>query len=73
MSSPSSVSCRVDSLQQSKARLELAIQTTKQQHQKELESRDEEIEQIKNAMSKKVGQVSLINASLTGKRLVMFL
>ncbi len=46
--------CSLDTLQQTKARLEISSQTTKQQHQKELEARDEEVEQIKNAMNKKV-------------------
>ena len=49
---------RLDTLQQGKARLELANQTIKQQHQKELEGREEELEQVKNTMSKKLKSVS---------------
>ena len=48
---------RADGLQQGKARLELANQTLRQQHQKELELREEEIEQAKSAMNTKVGTV----------------
>ena len=47
-------SLRVDNLQQSKARLEVSNQTLKAQHQKELESREEELEQIKTTMNKKL-------------------
>ena len=45
---------RADSLQQNKARLELANQTLRQQHQKELEAREEEMERAKTAMNTKV-------------------
>lgn len=45
---------RVDSLQQSKARLEVANQTLRQQHQKEMEGRDDDAEQIKATMHKKL-------------------
>ena len=45
---------RADTLQQNKARLELANQTLRQQHQKELESREEEMERVKTAMNTKV-------------------
>ena len=41
-------------MQQGKARLELANQTLRLQHQKELETRDEELEEIKGTTSKKV-------------------
>ena len=43
----------MDNLHQAKARLEVANQTLKAQHQKELEGRDEEVEQIKTTMNKK--------------------
>ena len=49
---------RLDTLQQSKARLELSNQTLKQQHQKELEGREEEIEQVRTAMNKKLKALS---------------
>lgn len=49
---------RLDTLQQSKARLELSNQTLKQQHQKELEGREEEIEQVRTAMNKKLKTLS---------------
>ena len=45
---------RVDNLQQGKARLEVANQTLKAQHQKELEGREEELEQIKATTNKKL-------------------
>ena len=45
---------RLDNLQQGKARLEVANQTLKAQHQKELESRDEEVEAMKGNMNKKL-------------------
>ena len=45
---------RADSVQQGKARLELANQTLRQQHQKELETREEEMERTKAAMNTKV-------------------
>jgi myosin-18 len=45
---------KVDNLQQGKARLEVANQTLKAQHQKELESRDEEVEAMKGNMNKKL-------------------
>lgn len=45
---------RVDSLQQTKARLEVANQTLRQQHQKEMEGRDDDAEQLKASMQKKV-------------------
>ena len=45
---------RLDTIQQAKVRLELSNQTLKQQHQKELEGRDEELEQIKSTMNKKI-------------------
>ena len=44
----------MDSLQQSKARLEVANQTLRQQHQKEMEGRDDDAEQIKATMHKKL-------------------
>lgn len=44
----------MDNLQQSKARLEVANQTLKAQHQKEIEGRDEEVEEIKTTMNKKL-------------------
>ena len=44
----------MDNLQQGKARLEVANQTLKAQHQKELESRDEEVEAMKGNMNKKL-------------------
>lgn len=46
--------CRLDNLQQAKARLELSNQTLKQQHSKELEGREEELEQVKVTLSKKL-------------------
>lgn len=46
--------CRLDNLQQTKARLELSNQTLKQQHVKELEGREEELEQVKVILSKKL-------------------
>ena len=49
---------RLDTLQQSKARLELSNQTLKQQHQKELEGREEEVEQVRTAMNKKLKALS---------------
>ena len=45
---------RVDNLQQAKARLEVANQTLKGQHQKELEGREEEVEAMKTNMNKKL-------------------
>lgn len=51
-------SFRLDTLQQSKARLELSNQTLKQQHQKELEGREEEVEQVRTAMNKKLKGLS---------------
>ena len=51
-------SFRLDTLQQSKARLELSNQTLKQQHQKELEGREEEVEQVRTAMNKKLKALS---------------
>eukprot|EP00731_Ephydatia_muelleri_P023185 Em0015g768a len=45
---------RADSLQQNKARLELANQTLRQQHQKELEAREEEMERAKTVMNTKI-------------------
>ena len=57
-----SLSCfflfRLDTLQQSKARLELSNQTLKQQHQKELEGREEEVEQVRTTMNKKLKALS---------------
>ena len=54
--SPSSPAAplRVDTLQQGKARLELSVQTLRQQHQKELEVREEEVEQLRASTSKKL-------------------
>lgn len=49
---------RLDTLQQLKARLELSNQTLKQQHQKELEGREEEVEQVRTAMNKKLKALS---------------
>lgn len=46
--------CRLDNLQQTKARLELSNQTLKQQHGKELEGREEELEQVKVTLNKKL-------------------
>lgn len=65
----------MDTLQQSKARLELANQTLKQQHQKELEARDEEMEQLKSSMTKKVcmGMFQIHLASINYMRLVKHL
>ena len=51
---PSPQTLRLDTVQQTKARLELSTQTIKQQHQKELEGRDEEIEQLRTTMNKKL-------------------
>jgi len=48
------VDFRVDSLQQTKARLELSQQTLKHQHIKELESREEDLEQVKGTLNKKL-------------------
>ena len=45
---------KLDNLQQTKARLELANQTLKQQHSKELEGREEELEQVKVTLNKKL-------------------
>ncbi len=45
---------KLDNLQQTKARLELANQTLKQQHGKELEGREEELEQVKVTLNKKL-------------------
>jgi len=51
---------RLDTLQQTKARLELANQTLKQSHGQELEGREQvegreqELEQVKNTMGKKL-------------------
>ena len=45
---------RLDTLQQTKARLELSNQTLKQQHSKELEGREEELEQLKVTLNKKL-------------------
>ena len=45
---------RSESFQQVKARLELANKTLRQQQQKELESREEELEAVKSTMNKKV-------------------
>ena len=45
-------------MQQSKARLELANQTLKQQHTKELEGREEELEQLKVTLNKKLKSMS---------------
>lgn len=45
---------RLDTLQQTKARLELSNQTLKQSHGTELEGREQELEQVKNTMSKKL-------------------
>ena len=44
----------MDNLQQAKARLEVANQTLKAQHQKELEGREEEVGAIKTTMNKKL-------------------
>ena len=41
-------------LSQTKTRLELAIQSMKQQHQKEIEAREEDLEQMKSTMGKKL-------------------
>lgn len=49
---------RLDNLQQTKARLELSNQTLKQQHAKELEGREEELDQIKVTLNKKLKSVS---------------
>jgi myosin-18 len=49
---------RVDNLQQTKARLELSNQTLKQQHSKELEGREEELEQVKVTLNKKLKSMS---------------
>lgn len=49
---------RLDNLQQTKARLELSNQTLKQQHVKELEGREEELEQIKVTLNKKLKSLS---------------
>lgn len=45
-------------MQQTKARLELSNQTLKQQHVKELEGREEELEQIKVTLNKKLKSLS---------------
>ncbi len=45
---------RLDNLQQTKARLELSNLTLKQQHGKELEGREEELEQVKVTLNKKL-------------------
>ena len=50
---------RLDSLQQTKARLELSNQTQKQQHNKELEGREEELEQVKITLNKKLKALNL--------------
>lgn len=52
------MSYRLDSLQQAKARLELSNQTIKQQHSKELEGREEELEQVKATLNKKLKVLS---------------
>lgn len=52
------LSLRLDNLQQTKARLELSNQTLKQQHGKELEGREEELEQVKVTLNKKLKSVS---------------
>lgn len=49
---------KLDSLQQAKARLELSNQTQKQQHGKELEGREEELEQVKLTLNKKLKALS---------------
>ena len=51
-------SLKLDNLQQTKARLELANQTLKQQHVKELEGREEELEQVKVTLNKKLKSVT---------------
>lgn len=51
-------SLKLDNLQQTKARLELANQTIKQQHAKELEGREEELEQVKVTLNKKLKSVT---------------
>lgn len=45
-------------MQQAKARLELLNQTLKQQHSKELEGREEEMEQVKVTLNKKLKSLS---------------
>ena len=45
---------RLDSLQQTKARLEVSHQTLKHQHAKELEGREEDLEQVKITLNKKL-------------------
>ena len=45
---------KLESLQQTKTRLELTIQSMKQQHQKEIEAREEDLEQMKSTMEKKL-------------------
>ncbi len=49
---------RLDTLQQTKARLELSNQTLKQSHVQELEGREQELEQVKNTMSKKLNALN---------------
>ena len=39
---------------QSKSRLELSLQTLRTSHQKEMESREEEMDQLQSTMNKKV-------------------
>ncbi len=48
----------MDTLQQTKARLELSNQTLKQAHAQELEGREQELEQAKNTMSKKLNALN---------------
>lgn len=44
---------------QAKLRLEMEMERLKQMHSKELESKDEEVEEIRQSCSKKVRQKSL--------------
>ncbi|XP_065893389.1 unconventional myosin-XVIIIa-like [Dysidea avara] len=53
------VTIRCESLEQIKSRLELSLQTHRLQHQKEMEARDEEMEQLQSTMNKKMKSLEI--------------
>uniref|UniRef100_A0A8C2D789 Myosin XVIIIAa n=1 Tax=Cyprinus carpio TaxID=7962 RepID=A0A8C2D789_CYPCA len=63
----------IQMLEQAKLRLEMEMERLKQTHSKELDSKDEEVEDIRMSCSKKCQQQKLQLMSLTGNRIGLIL